>query len=150
MWDVVCLVDSLFTSWKTTFWVDLKTDLLIEEVKRVQLQLKKHSKKPREWNVFKSLETNVRNMATILPLLSDLRNPAMRERHWKSLMAITATNFDRGPTFCFEDLLVLNLHRHVDAISDMVEVSQVNRSLVISIPDTTLLFGSYVDIFPNK
>ena len=49
VWDVVCLVDSLFSSWKTTFWVDLKCENLIQEVRLVQNQLKKHAKKPREW-----------------------------------------------------------------------------------------------------
>jgi dynein heavy chain len=87
------------------------------------MQLKRHSKKPRDWPVFKMLENDVKNMAVVLPLLHELRSPAMRERHWKSLMVITCTNFDRGPTFCLDDLLALNLHRHVDAVSDIVEVT---------------------------
>jgi dynein heavy chain len=129
VWDVVALVDSLFSSWKTTFWVDLKCDNLIQEVRLVQNQLKKHAKKPREWPVFKMLELNVKNMATILPLLHELRSPAMRERHWKSLQVTTCATFDRGPTFCLDDLLALNLHRHVEAVTDIVEVA--NKELKI-------------------
>lgn len=72
--------------------------------------------------MFKTLELNVKNMSIVLPLLHDLRSPAMRERHWKSLMILTGITFNRGPTFCLLDLLGLNLHLHVDSVSDIVEV----------------------------
>ena len=33
-----------------------------------------------------SLKERVDNLKKLMPLIGDLRNPAMRERHWKSLM----------------------------------------------------------------
>jgi dynein heavy chain len=129
VWDTVVLVESLFAMWRNTLWAEIDTEVLLEEVKKLQNQLKKHTKKPREWAVFKRLEVEVKNMAICLPLVHDLHSPAMRERHWKSLMQLTGQTFDRGATFCLDDLLNLNLQYHVDAVSEIVEVA--NKELKI-------------------
>ena len=45
-----------------------------------------------------------------MPLIMDLRNPAMRERHWKQLMEEVGKTFDpHADTFTLE--LVLDLGR---------------------------------------
>ena len=36
--------------------------------------------------MIESLKERVDNLKKLMPLIGDLRNPAMRERHWKSLM----------------------------------------------------------------
>ena len=38
------------------------------------------------WKVLDSLRERVENLKKLMPLISDLRNPAMRERHWRQLM----------------------------------------------------------------
>lgn len=54
---------------------------------------------------------------------------AMCERHWKQLMQVTMKSFEKGPSFCLDDVLQLNLHEHVDAVSDIVETA--NKELKI-------------------
>jgi dynein heavy chain len=44
-------------------------------------------------------------MATVLPLVSELHSPAMRDRHWKAIASVTHKMFEKGPTFSLEDLL---------------------------------------------
>ncbi|KAJ1439145.1 dynein heavy chain and region D6 of dynein motor-domain-containing protein [Ochromonadaceae sp. CCMP2298] len=129
VWDAVCLVESLFALWRNTLWAEIDTDGLLEEVKKLQSQLKKYHKRVKDWPVFKRLELEVKNMSISLPLVHDLHSHAMRERHWKSLMAITGVTFDRGANFCLDDLLALNLQYHVDAVSEIVEVA--NKELKI-------------------
>ena len=129
VWDTVVLVESLFAMWKCTLWAEIQTDDLLDEVKKLQQQLKRQPKKSREWSVFKHLDQEVKNMAISLPLVHDLHSPAMRDRHWKSLMALTGVSFDRGANFCLDDLLSLNLQYHVDAVTEIVEVA--NKELKI-------------------
>ncbi len=38
---------------------------------------------------FKGLSARVKNYAAAIPLIKDLRSPAMRPRHWEALMAAT-------------------------------------------------------------
>eukprot|EP00605_Chrysophyceae_sp_TOSAG23-4_P001019 GSChrysophyteH1.ASY1.ANO1.1120.1 assembled CDS len=83
-------------------------------------QLKKQPKKPRGWQVFKSLDMQVKNLALTLPLIHDLHSPAMRDRHWKALMVLTGVSIDRGPnnvSEIVEDVwgkFSLNFDRHRD------------------------------------
>jgi dynein heavy chain, axonemal len=129
VWDTVMLVECIFTAWKNTLWAEIQTDDLLDEVKKIQNQLKRHPKKAKEWNVFKKLELEVKNMVLSLPLVHDLHSPSMRERHWKSLFVITGVSVDRGANFCLDHLLSLNLQLHVESVSEIVEVA--NKELKI-------------------
>jgi dynein heavy chain len=52
------------------------------------------------------LNDRVKNMNTILPLISQLHSKFMMERHWKKLMKITQKDIAfTSPKFCLEDLI---------------------------------------------
>ena len=55
-----------------------------------------------------------------MPLIMDLRNPAMRPRHWASLMEVVGSKFDpAGPTFTLDSVVKLHLDQHADLIADL-------------------------------
>ena len=43
----------------------------------------------RAWDTYTGVENVVKNMLTSLRAVSELQNPAIRERHWQQLMAAT-------------------------------------------------------------
>lgn len=43
----------------------------------------------RDQDAFKGLDNMVKNFLVSMPLVADLRSPAMRPRHWKQLMDTT-------------------------------------------------------------
>lgn len=43
----------------------------------------------RAWDTYSGVENTVKNMLTSLRAVSELQNPAIRERHWQQLMAAT-------------------------------------------------------------
>lgn len=43
----------------------------------------------RSWETYILLEKTVKNMLTSLKAVSELQNPAIRERHWQQLMKST-------------------------------------------------------------
>ena len=43
----------------------------------------------RDWSVYVYIEDLIKTMMTSLRALSELQNPAMKERHWKELMNVT-------------------------------------------------------------
>jgi len=43
----------------------------------------------RDEEVFKGLDTMVKNFLVSVPLVADLRSPAMRDRHWQQLIDAT-------------------------------------------------------------
>lgn len=138
VWDIVCMTESLFESWKSTTWQDIQTDDLIVKVKNLDNQLKQLPKQSKEWMVYRKLEVNITNMSKILPLINDLHSSAIRDRHWKQLLnqmnpsksgkgqsnANSLILSSKGPSFCLNDLLQLNLHTYSDVVADIVEMAQ--------------------------
>jgi len=43
----------------------------------------------RDWSVYVYIEDLIKTMMTSLRALSELQNPAMKERHWAELMKVT-------------------------------------------------------------
>jgi dynein heavy chain len=123
VWDMWMLVDGMFSAWARALWDDIAVDDLIEETRVLLVQIKKLPAEARKWGAYLELKAVVENMAVVLPLVHELHSQAMRERHWKSLMAVTMTHFDKGADFCLDDLLQLGLHRFVEEVSEIVEVA---------------------------
>eukprot|EP00667_Euglena_gracilis_P000150 EG_transcript_150 len=124
VWDLTAHVDAQFVDWMTTVFKHVDTDFLLEEVKKLQKQLKTCSPRMKAWDCFKGLETKVKNMATSLPLVQDLRSPAMRDRHWRQLCKLTKQTKNIDPesdSFTLKDLLDLGLHGYVEDVANIVE-----------------------------
>ena len=47
-----------------------------------------------EWTVHKSLKGQIETFKRTMPLIQDLKNPAMRERHWEQLKEEVQKPFD--------------------------------------------------------
>lgn len=71
----------------------------------------------RDEDVFRGVDSNVKNFLVSIPLVADLRSPAMRDRHWGQLMATTGKAFDvKDPQFKLNDLLQLELHKFEEEV----------------------------------
>jgi dynein heavy chain len=137
VWDVVRLVDCLFSQWKLTLWNDIKSEDLMDETRRLQNQIKMLPQVTKDWNVCIKLKAHVQNMSTLLPLVHELQSPAIRDRHWKSILILAGnSNFEKDSSFCLEDLINLNLHGHVEAVLEIVEVA--NKELKIEAKLTSI------------
>ena len=122
-WDSVNAVSNLFESWQTTLWAAINTEELLDEVKLLQKQIKKMPRVIRDWGVYKALYEEVNNMSVVLPLVHELHSPSMRDRHWKMLSVITFKHFEKSAQFALSDLLALELHKYVDGVTELVEIS---------------------------
>ena len=123
LWDAIGLCMSTFADWNTTLWEKINTDEMLSRVKDLTNQVKNMPKEMRGWKLYMWLNDEVKNMATVLPLVNDLHSDTMRDRHWSQLMTVTGTSFNKGPTFCFKDLLDLHLHKFADDVSEIVDQS---------------------------
>ena len=86
LWDIVGHVKSQFADWMAQTFKLMTPDDLIEEAKKMQKQMKGMPLKCKSTGTYTGLETEVKDMLTTLPLVVELRNPAMRERHWRQLL----------------------------------------------------------------
>jgi len=113
LWDMISLVLKLFDEWKKSKWNDITVEVcekLQDAAKFLAKDVKNMSRGAKMWPAHKGVEDTVKNMQTTLPLITDLKNPAMRERHWKQLARATGVSFSMDERFSFGDLMALKLH----------------------------------------
>ncbi|KAK3539191.1 hypothetical protein QTP86_029601 [Hemibagrus guttatus] len=107
--------------WSQTLWVNLNIQLLQEGVEGFIKNLRKLPKDVRALPVAFFLEGHLKEFKESLPLLLDLKNEALRDRHWKELMARTGTSFEMNPdTFTLDNMFAMELHKHGNVIGDIV------------------------------
>lgn len=95
--------------------------------------LKNYRKLPREVRQLplgRVLEEKMKQFKESLPLFTDLKNEALRERHWKELMNKTGQKFDINPeSFTLAAVFAMELHRFQDVINEIVGAAQKELSI---------------------
>ncbi|XP_077995609.1 dynein axonemal heavy chain 10-like isoform X2 [Glandiceps talaboti] len=116
--------------WAQTLWANLNVTQLQDGIEGFIKQLKKL---PREFKSTPSahfLEGKLKEFRESLPLLLDLKNEALRERHWKELMAKTGKDFDMNPeTLTLEKLFEMELHNYAETIAGIVTSASKELSI---------------------
>lgn len=122
VWDTSVLCEVQFADWKKTLWNDIRTDLMEDGAKNFVKEVKSLNKLVRDEDVFKGVDNSVKNFLVSVPLVADLRSPAMRDRHWQQLMDTTKVSIDvKNPSFSLSDLLALELHKFEEEVGEIVD-----------------------------
>jgi dynein heavy chain, axonemal len=121
MWDLIALIDYQFDQWNETLWAKIKTDDLLQLVEKMRTgqcnPQAPGNKEIKTWKSFTALTDRVKNMNTVLPLVSLLNSKDILDRHWRKLMVTTTQNIDfKSPKFALEDLIQLELHRFSEEV----------------------------------
>jgi dynein heavy chain, axonemal len=76
----------------------------------------------RDEDCYKGLDSMVKSFTASLPLVAELRSPAMRTRHWDALMAATKKKIALDdPAFSLQQLLDLQLHKFEEEVGEIVD-----------------------------
>ena len=116
IWDYTHIVRSTFENWKQTKWREINGDSMETECKKFTKELRSLDKEMRVWDAYIGAENEVKNMMTSLRAVTELQNPAIRERHWVELMKATGVKFSMNEDTTFSDMLTLNLHNFEDEV----------------------------------
>lgn len=74
----------------------------------------------RDWEVAQWFRDTVDAFKKTMPLISDLRNSAMRDRHWQQLMEQTEQRIHpESDDFTLNSIIALRLDTHADYISSL-------------------------------
>ncbi|ELK12575.1 Dynein heavy chain 11, axonemal [Pteropus alecto] len=91
-------------------------------------------KEVRVWDAYAGLEGTVKDMTTFLRAVTELRSPALRDRHWHQLTKATGVNFSINEATTLADLLALQLHQVEDDVRSIVDkaVKELGTEKVIT------------------
>lgn len=92
-------------------------------------EIKQLQKQSRTWDVYQGMASGLNDMSVALPLVQDLRDEAMRERHWKKLMRICGKSFVMDDKFSLAHLLALQLQTYVEAVGETVEQARMELKI---------------------
>ncbi|XP_050446950.1 dynein beta chain, ciliary-like [Cataglyphis hispanica] len=129
LWDYVHIVTSSLDEWKTTFWKKIDVEGMDQECKKLIRELRQLDKEIRTWDLYARIEAQVRNMISSLRAVSELQNPAIRDRHWQELMAETRVKFTMDDKTTLEDLLKLELHKYEEEVKNTVDKAVKEMSM---------------------
>uniref|UniRef100_A0A8W4FMS4 Dynein axonemal heavy chain 17 n=1 Tax=Sus scrofa TaxID=9823 RepID=A0A8W4FMS4_PIG len=139
LWDMIVMVNTSFAAWKTTKWQDINVEQMDIDCKKFAKDVRSLDKEMKSWDAFVGLDNTVKNMITALRAVSELQNPAIRDRHWQQLMQATQVPCATGDETTLADLLQLNLHRYEDEVRNIVDkaVKESGMEKVLKALDST-------------
>lgn len=124
MWELIKETSDYIARCKETFWQRISPEGMEEVGRGFTQKIKKLSRGVRESNAYQGLERMVKDFIKTCPLISALRQPAMRDRHWKELMQIIGTDIDlpsTNPQLRLKQVLDLELHNYSVDVEDIVD-----------------------------
>ena len=129
-WGNAQAIAETFEGFNACLWVDVNADDMEEKAKALQKSTRQLDRAIRWCDAYKQQEQTVKNMLVALPLVSDLRHPSMRDRHWAELKKATEKNFDlEAPDFALRDLLDLGLHMFGEDVGEIVDQAQKEEKM---------------------
>lgn len=117
-------------SWGKTLWSNLNTQALLEGIDTFLKDFRKFHKNVRQMPIAQVLEKVMKQFKNEIPLMSSLKHEAMRERHWRALMAKTGKVFDMTPDrFTLSNMFSMELHKYQEIVEEIV--LNANKELAI-------------------
>uniref|UniRef100_H3BBD5 Dynein axonemal heavy chain 17 n=1 Tax=Latimeria chalumnae TaxID=7897 RepID=H3BBD5_LATCH len=121
LWDMIVMVKSSIEDWKTTRWKDINVEQMDMDCKKFAKDVRTLDKEVRAWDAYSGLDNTVKNMMASLKAVTELQNPAIRERHWQQLVLATKVDFVMSEHTILADLLRLNLHSFEEEVRSIVD-----------------------------
>ncbi|XP_020637559.3 dynein axonemal heavy chain 11 isoform X1 [Pogona vitticeps] len=121
MWDINIYATSNINDWIKSRWKEISMEQMDTELRRFVKEMWALDKEVRSWNVYTNLELAIKNLLTSLKVVTELQNPAMRERHWYQLMGAIGIQFSISEDTTLADLLELKLHKMEDDVRSIVD-----------------------------
>jgi dynein heavy chain len=130
VWGIAKSWDIKWTDWKTGEFRDLDCDFLEREAAVVFKTVSKLGRTMKKWRCWQMMKDKIDEFRATLPLILNLRNNAMRDRHWEHLCSELGKTIDpHSSDFTLEQVFELGLHHHGDFISELSSVA--NKELAI-------------------
>ncbi|KAJ8936976.1 hypothetical protein NQ318_015640 [Aromia moschata] len=122
VWQLVDEWDHAWDSYKSGGFWSIETAEMEETAQNLFRKLTRLSRelKDKGWTVIEDTRQRVDAFRRTLPLLGDLKNSAMRPRHWDKVRKTVGVDFDENsPDFNLEAIFAMNLHNFADEINDI-------------------------------
>jgi len=143
---------SKWNEWRTGVFSSLVVKELDLEAETYQKNMSKLGRAVRQWKVWQSLAKIIQRFRQTMPLIINLRSPAMRARHWEQLRDEIQQQFDpNSESFTLDAVFALNLHLHSDVIAAIANTAQRELNIENALKDIANYWSNaQLDLVPFK
>lgn len=152
IWTLTEEWNELYNTWKSIPFLSLDGAEIEEHVQKFLKRLLKMGKEIKEKEVFISIKDRVNHTKRTVPVLLELKNPAMRDRHWNKLIEEVGKPFNpHGDDFTLEKILELGLDQYAEQISTISGAATKELSIEQGLLDIEKSWEAMdLDISPYK
>ncbi|XP_028285542.1 dynein heavy chain 2, axonemal [Parambassis ranga] len=122
VWDITEEWNVHWNIWKVGQFASLQMESMETKAHDLFKRLHKLQQdlKDREWNILDFSKKTIEQFKQIIAVIADLRNPAMRDRHWSQICMKVDSSFDpTSAEFTLEKIMSLGLDRCADFICEI-------------------------------
>lgn len=155
VWAITKEWEGLWDSWKVGKFEELVTTDMETTSQLLFKRLNKLSRevKDKNWEICDSIKSRIEQFKRTMPLIQDLKNPAMRDRHWAQIKSEVQKPFDHNAEdFTLEKIIELGLDQFAEQISEVsgaaskeLSIEQAIATIAESWEQITLDIGPYKD-----
>ncbi|CAK1540781.1 unnamed protein product [Leptosia nina] len=132
VWGLVFQWEESWEKYKTqTFW-EMETDEMEENVMYLFRNFNRLSRqlKDKGWDIIDTTRVKVDAFRRTLPLIGDLKNPCMRERHWDRIKTLMGVEFDQdSEDFKLEVIMRLNFQAYAEDIAEISNAATMELNI---------------------
>jgi dynein heavy chain, axonemal len=119
LWDLYAEWEESWMAWSAGTFSSLDTEDLGMRAAKYKQTLGRMREAER-WAVHGALKTKIVNFISTMPLITDLADEAMRERHWSKLKEHIGADFDEtSDSFTLATVFDLKLYEHAEFIAEL-------------------------------
>ena len=120
IWELTTKWNRSWKTWKSMKFASLVVKTMEDETAKYYKRLLKLGRDIKKWQVWAALKERVAQVKDTMPLITDLKNPAIRRRHWLILMDEVGAVFDpASDDFTLERIIALGLDQYRDIIAQL-------------------------------
>nr|XP_046242172.1 dynein axonemal heavy chain 2 isoform X2 [Scatophagus argus] len=154
VWEITQKWNVKWNSWKVGQFATLETDTMENVTQDMFKKIQKLHRelKDKEWEVVDFSMNKIDQLKRIIPLIADLRNPALRDRHWKQIWDNLPCSYDQTSTeFTLEKIIFLGFDKYADKICEISGAATKELSIEQSLEGIAKTWEEmFLDVAPYK
>ncbi|CAH6786111.1 Dnah2 [Phodopus roborovskii] len=154
VWEITRDWEESWNQWKTGCFLTLQTEAMESMAHGLFRRLTRLAKeyKDRNWEIIETTRSKIEQFKRTMPLISDLRNPALRERHWDQVKDEVQREFDQeSESFTLEQIVLLGMDQHVEKIGEISASATKELAIEVGLQNIARTWDvTQLDIVPYK
>ncbi|XP_068978772.1 dynein axonemal heavy chain 2 [Bombus flavifrons] len=154
VWEITSEWNDAWEKYRTqNFWkiemedMENTANILFRKLNRLSRELKE-----KNWEIVEHSRGRVDRFRRTLPLITNLKNPAMRPRHWTKVKEIVDRDFDEtSEDFTLDTIAEMELQNYADQIDDISNSATMELAIEIGLKNISEIWENMpLEMIPYK